>query len=84
MAHTRFSIIIILFLVILVMVVGQSKEILIDDERPIIKVDSHEEYPHENNDEPVEHSPCHMEYQVYVVKQSLLIGMTVQLTIFLK
>lgn len=64
MAHKRISIITILVIVLSSMVSGQSKEILVDEERPIIQVDSHEEYSHESIKEAVEHTPCHVEYQV--------------------
>lgn len=64
MAHKRISLLSIILVVLTSPFTDQSKEILIDEERPIIKMDSHEEYPHESIEEAFEHAPCHMEYQV--------------------
>lgn len=65
MANEVYSLLISAFLVIFSSTLtDQSKEILIDEERPIIEVDKHEEYSQENIEESLEHSPCHMEYQV--------------------
>lgn len=63
MAHVRLIEFTILLLICSAFV--KSKEILIDEEGSVLKVDSHEEYPHENIEEAVEHAPCHMEYQVH-------------------
>lgn len=64
MAYKSTSTISLLLAVLSLMVTAHSKEILIDEERPIIKMDSHEEYSHESFEETIEHAPCHMEYQV--------------------
>lgn len=64
MAHKGISIISVFLVVFYSSFTEQSKEILIDEERPILKVDSHEEYPQESIEEALEHAPCHMEYQV--------------------
>lgn len=65
MANELYSLLISALLVIFSSTLtDQSKEILIDEERPIIEVDKHEEYSQENIEEALEHSPCHMEYQV--------------------
>lgn len=71
MAHKRFSLLSVFIVVLASSFTDQSKEILIDDERPLIKMDSHEEYPHEGNEEAFEHAPCHMEYQVNDFKKTL-------------
>lgn len=54
------------------LVTSQSKEIIIDEERPLIRVDNHEGYSHESLEEAIEHAPCHMEYKVCIFRVCFL------------
>ncbi|KAJ8974659.1 hypothetical protein NQ317_018878 [Molorchus minor] len=68
-----------LFLISCNMILALSREILVDEEGPVFKVDKHEEYENnDNTEEFVEHAPCHMEYQVMkrVVGTCIKLGRT--------
>ncbi|XP_060532017.1 uncharacterized protein LOC132705447 [Cylas formicarius] len=61
------------------MVLSQTREIFVDDEVPIFKVDGHDKVEiAEDAKEEIEHAPCHMEYQVMkrVVGTCIKLGKT--------
>ncbi|XP_023312686.1 uncharacterized protein LOC111692798 [Anoplophora glabripennis] len=68
----------VLLIIFFNMIIGQPREILVDDEGPIMGVAKHAEYENEDNEDVPEHAPCHLEYQVMkrVVGTCIKLGRT--------